>query len=241
MTEDAHQPAGSTGGDGHWQGWRWVIAAASVVVFVVAIQLLTSRERPSVSEPVSYAAALQLSAQHFQAGRYQEARDAAQAALAANPESADAYNNLALAYLELGMHDEGIQAARNAIRLRPDYQLARNNLAWIEEEKASAALPRVQAAEREQAVALLNQSLEHTRAGRFSACVDAATQAADLNPNLAAAFSNRGFCTAKLLQWDEAIRYTQEAIRLDPNFQLARANLAWMEQEKLKSRAGDVQ
>ena len=173
--------------------------------------------------------------------RYQESVDAAKAALEVHPNSADAHNNLALAYLGLRMYDESIQAAQNAVRLEPGHELARNNLAWIEEEKANAARPSVGAAELERARILLNQSLEHARAGRFGECTDSATQAADLNPNLAAAFSNLGFCAANLRQWDEAIRHTQEALRLDPNFSLAIANLAWMEQERLKSRADAVQ
>lgn len=242
MTEDATQPADSpTERDGRWQRWHWAIAVAAVVVLVVWLQLATSREPGLGNQPVSYAAALQLSAQHYQAGRYQDARDAAQTALAANPDSADAYNNLALAYLGLAMYDEGIQAAQNAIRLRPDYELARNNLAWIQQEKSEVTPPQALTAQAEQAILLLNESMAHGRAGRFRECVDTATQAADLNPGLAAAFSNLGFCAANLQRWDEAIRNTQEAIRLEPNFQQARANLAWMQEERLKARTDDAQ
>lgn len=38
--------------------------------------------------------------------------------------------------------------------------------------------------------------------------------------------------------WDEGIKAAEEAIRLKPDFQLARNNLEWAQQEKQKSGAG---
>ena len=52
---------------------------------------------------------LQLSLEHYQAGRYREAIAAARAALEADPNSPGAYNNMAVSYLGLGMFDEGIR------------------------------------------------------------------------------------------------------------------------------------
>lgn len=235
MTEDATQPAGSRAGrEGLWQVWRWMIAVAIVAMLVGAV-LMTA------PQPDRFALALRLSAQQLQEGRYQEAVDSAKVALAADPNSADAYSNLAVSYLGLLMYDEAIQAAQEAIRLRPDYQLAKNNLAWIQREKAQATLPSVPAAQIAEANALINQSLQHSGAGRLRECIDTATQAARLNPNSAVAFNNIGFCAANLGQWDEAIRNTQEAIRLDPTLQLAKNNLVWMQQERLKALAEQPQ
>ncbi len=65
-----------------------------------------------------------------QAGRYAESVEAARRALALDPSSAEAWNNIAADDEAMKQWDEAIEAARKAIALRPDFQLAKNNLAW---------------------------------------------------------------------------------------------------------------
>jgi tetratricopeptide (TPR) repeat protein len=99
---------------------------------------------------------------------------------------------------------------------------------------AEATEAKGQGRERVLAGALLSQSLQDYRAGRFKECMDAARQAATVDPSFAEAFNNVGFCAGKLQLWDEAIRNTKQAIRLDPDFQLAKNNLAWLQKQRLK-------
>lgn len=225
--------------DGHWLAWRWVIAGSVVVVLAFVFWLASSRG-PQVVGTSPATAALDLSVQQYRAGQYEDAVASAKAALQTNPESFEAYNNLAVSYLGLRRFDEAVAAAQDAIRLAPDFQLAKNNLAWIQREKAQASGGSVQAApvaRSPAAAALLNQSLEHSQAGRYKECMDSAAQSAKLDPSSARAFSNIGFCAGKLGLWDEATRNLQEAVRLDPNFQLAKNNLAWAQQEKSRAEA----
>lgn len=203
----------------------------AVLITVVA----TSGMACSQQQPAATDSNLQLSFEHYQAGRYKEAIAAAQAVLAVNPESPDAYNNMAISYLGLKMYDEGIRAAEQALRLRPDYQLARNNLAWIQQEKAKA-MPAAPPAPPSPAADLITASLQHAQAGRFKECIDTATQAVAKDPMSAVAFNNLGFCAGNLQQWDDAIKNLQEAVRLAPDFQLARNNLAWAQGERAKPR-----
>jgi tetratricopeptide (TPR) repeat protein len=240
MTDEQQTISGEAGEHpepAHGAGRRWLIATIVTVVLVVypATRWMLSA-RGTAASPAKGQAELQLSFEHFKAGRYQDAIASAKAALQASPDSADAYNNLAVSYLKLGMYDEGIVALQNAIRIKPDYQLARNNLAWIQQEKAKAAgqpgrTPSAPADD------LLNQSLEHSRAGRFRECMETAKQSVALNPRSGAAFNNIGFCAANLQLWDEAIVSLQEALRVEPGLQIARNNLAWAQQQKLKTAA----
>src|SRR5262245_39096424 len=130
---DESQPRSGSG--------RWLIAAvvALLVVYPAARWLLGrgGAASPTAARPAGSAAQspLQSSFQAYQAKRYDEAIAAAKTALASDPSSADAYNNLAVSYLGVRRYDEAIEAAQNAIRLRPDFQLAKNNLAWIQQER----------------------------------------------------------------------------------------------------------
>lgn len=225
-------------GTGGWGTKGWAIAIVVLVLVVYpAARWVMSRGSGTPPPASSGGTMLQVSYQHYKAGRYEEAVAAAKAFIATNPNSADAYNNLAVSYLGLRKYDDAIQAAREAIRLRPDFQLAKNNLVWILQEKAKATGQPAQRATPAEAGALLNQSLQHAQAKRYRECVDTATQAAKLDPGSARAFNNLGFCAANLQRWDEAIKNTEEALRLDPGLQIARNNLAWMQQEKRKADA----
>ena len=68
-------------------------------------------------------------------GRYEASIVAAREALKLDPESAEAWNNIAAADEAMHRWDEAIVAAERAVAIRPDFQLAKNNLAWSLEQK----------------------------------------------------------------------------------------------------------
>lgn len=209
---------------------HWGIAV--VVVPLILYPLARWMEGPV---PAPGQSEMETSYQHYLAGRYQDAIISAKAAVAADPNLAGAYNNLAVSYMALNRTDEAIQAVQEAIRLQPDSQLSRNNLAWFQREKSQASLPPIPAAAAAQAAALLNESLQQYQAGRFRECLDTSTRSATLNPRAPGAFINMGICAGNLGLWDVAIRNTEEAIRLDPTSSLARNNLAWIQQQGANS------
>ena len=216
--------------------WRWGVGAVVVLLMIYPLARWTTGRggAPADTKSTPAQTALQTSFEHYQAGKYPEAIAAAKLAIQADPKLADAYNNLAVAYLQLRQYDEGIKAAQQAIELQPTNQLAKNNLAWIQREKAKAAGSPIPAEPSSVAGNLLNQSLSDYQAGRFKDCMDHAVQSAKMNPASAQAFNNIGICAGHLNLWDEAIKNTQEAIRLAPDMQLARNNLAWIMREKQK-------
>ena len=223
-------------------GWRWLVGA--IVVFVLVYPLarwMRGGGGEAATRQATSQSALQRSLEYYQAGRYQDAVDSARSAVAADPNSVEAYNNLAVSYLQLHKYDDGIRAAQEALRIRPDYQLAKNNLAWIQREQARAAGPPAQAQPPGSAGALLNESMQHAQAGRFKECMDTAMQSAKLNPSSSQAFNNAGFCASKLKLWDEAIGNLQEAVRLSPDSQLAKNNLTAVKREKLAAEGPTAQ
>jgi tetratricopeptide (TPR) repeat protein len=58
-----------------------------------------------------------------------------------------------------------------------------------------------------------------------------------LRPAYAEAYNNIAAGHQALGEWDQAIAAAQQAIRLRPDFQLARNNLAWSQQQKSREQS----
>ena len=170
------------------------------------------------------------------AGRHAQAIAAARRYLAAHPDSADAYNNLAVSYLALRLHDDAQRAIREALRLKPTFELAANNAKWIEQERAKASASRPLGPP-SSAEALLEQSAQACQAKKYPECIDLAREALRQKPGLAVAFNNIAVGYVSLGLPDEAIVAAREALRLQPDFALARGNLAWAENVKKEQAA----
>jgi len=91
-------------------------------------------EGSNTPDPATPEYFLDLSLQHYRAGRFEECIAASARAVALKPDLAEAHNNLAAGLASLGRWDEAIAEAREALRLKPDFALARNNLAWALEQ-----------------------------------------------------------------------------------------------------------
>ena len=98
----------------------------------VATQALLRPTQPTAADWINRSLA------QYQQGQYQHAIDSAQHALQLDPNSAEAWNNIAAGSAALHLWDEAISAAEKAIALKPSLQLARNNLAWSLSQKSIA-------------------------------------------------------------------------------------------------------
>jgi tetratricopeptide (TPR) repeat protein len=83
--------------------------------------------------------------------------------------------------------------------------------------------------------ALVAQSLAFFQAGKYNECIDAARQAVKINPRYTQAWNNLGACYNSLSQWDQGIAAEDEALRISPDFQLAKNNRAWALQQKIRA------
>jgi len=73
---------------------------------------------------------LMLSLRYYEAGQFEQCIEAAQKALALDPDYAAAYNNICASYNQLKMWNKGIEACKRALEIDPEFQLATNNLEW---------------------------------------------------------------------------------------------------------------
>jgi len=74
----------------------------------------------------------------YRAGQYPQSIAQARAALALDPGSAEAWNNIAAAEAAQHHWDPAIAAAEKAITLKPSLEIAHNNLAWALQQRALA-------------------------------------------------------------------------------------------------------
>jgi tetratricopeptide (TPR) repeat protein len=104
----------------------------------LALQSPTIPPNPPTTALNQVATLINQSLQLSLAGNYEASIAAARAALKIDPNSAEAWNNIAAGNESLHRWDEAIAAASKAIALKPDFQLARNNLAWSQQQKSAA-------------------------------------------------------------------------------------------------------
>jgi len=158
-----------------------------------------------------------LSLEQYKLGNYQQSIELAQQALALDPNSATAYNNVGAGYGAMQQWDKAIAAEQKALQLNPNLQIAQNNLALY----------------RKQAVdPLIDESNNLVRAGKYNESIAAANNALKLDPNSALAWNNIAAANEAMHHWDAAIDAASKAVALQPDFQLAKNNLAWSLSQK---------
>lgn len=76
--------------------------------------------------------------------------------------------------------------------------------------------------------ALLQAALQLYQQGRYQDAITAGKTLVAENPRSAEAFNNLAVAYAALHMWDGAMTCATTAVRLQPDFQLAKNNLAWI-------------
>lgn len=169
----------------------------------------------------------------YTAGQFQRSIDEARRALALDPHSAEAWNNIGAGYGALHQWPAAIAAEEQALKLNPSLGIAQNNLRWFVNQSAGNGLSRSH--ERPGALSVsdyvdLSQTLH--QAGRYEESIAAAREALLLDNKSAEAWNNIAADEENLHHWDEAIAAATRALAAKPDFQLARNNLAWAQQQK---------
>jgi protein O-mannosyl-transferase len=153
----------------------------------------------------------------FSSGRVGEALTQLLAAVQLNPSRLPARDLLASAYAMIGNAEKAHASATDALRIDPADAAAR------------AMLTRPVA---QNSAYWINASLYRYQNGDYAGCIAAAQQALKMDSKSALAYNNIGAAYAGLHQWDMAIENERHALRLQPDFTLAKNNLAFYMQMK---------
>jgi tetratricopeptide (TPR) repeat protein len=153
----------------------------------------------------------------FSSGRVGEALAQLRAAVQLNPSRLPARDLLASVYAVMGDTEKAHAAATDALRIEPADAAAR----------ATLTQPATQ-----NSAYWVNASLYRYQNGDYAGCIAAAQQALKMNPKSSPAYNNIGAAYAGMKQWDTAIENERHALRLQPDFTLAKNNLAFYTQMK---------
>lgn len=188
------------------------MSSESIAVVVVRAAELTARGLPHqaiellrpalAANPLHSEAWCRLAAAHLDADEPDPALDAAKRALVLGGDQVWAQRLAALALTELGRHTEAVVAARECVRREPGDWRCQVVLA-----EALAANPDSPAAGRREAV-------------------EVAREATRLAPTEARAYQVLGDAALRVRDWGTAERAYRTALRLDPDADDVRANLA---------------
>ena len=154
-----------------------------------------------------------------------------------------------------GRSSEAVSELRRAVDLNPQRPMQKEALEDVLGREALASTAQPAAAEtiftapvdrslipaardeRSQEVASwINLSLEQYRKGQYPQAIKSARRALKLKSNSVEAYNNMGAAFARLQQWDAAVVAEEKALAIQPDFQLARNNLAWSESHMKKAR-----
>jgi len=179
----------------------------------------------------------------LRAGRFDEAIEAYQAALRANPEDEDTHYNLGIAFAKQGNTTSAIAHYETALRLFPEYPEVHNNLGnlFIQQGRFPEAIQHFEAAIEaipDYAQAYNNLGNALGRQGQFREAARNFRKATRLDPTYFEAFYNLGKTYSMLNQADQAVLALETAVRLRPDFRPARSALR-MAQSELAPRGTD--
>ncbi|MBW4620129.1 MAG: tetratricopeptide repeat protein [Cyanosarcina radialis HA8281-LM2] len=165
----------------------------------------------------------------IESGKYREAIEAYNDALAIKDAYEEAAWGKCYAFISLQQYQEAIAACNRSLQINSKYDRA-----WWGKGYALDALKRYDEAlaHYEKAIeikpdfaeALLNQGATLTVLGRYEEALAAYDKALQQKPTLAEAWNNRGVVLEHLGQQEKAIASFNEAIRLNPDYQLAIQN-----------------
>ncbi len=79
---------------------------------------------------------------------------------------------------------------------------------------------------------LINKALQLIQAKKYQESIELNLKVISINPNNSIALNNIGYAYGNLGQWTKGIEYCSRALKIDPNFHLAKNNLNWMKSKK---------
>ncbi|GAB4136708.1 MAG: hypothetical protein Fur0041_11260 [Bacteroidia bacterium] len=167
-----------------------------------------------------------LSLAYYNNSDYLNCAAAAEEAARIKPDYGIAWNNICAAYNKAGEFEKALEAGKKAVALQPNDELSKNNLKEAQTKSELFSKLESDAKANPTYPAYITLSLQWYNAGNFSKSLEAAQKATELKPDDPAGWNNVCAAANKLRQWDIAIEAGEKALKIDPNSELYKNNLA---------------
>jgi len=171
---------------------------------------------------------INLSLEFYQQKDYFNSIITAEKALSIDPQSAIAYNNICTSFNDLFLFDEAIEAGKKATQIAPDFVLAKNNYQYALSKKDTSIDPKIKMQ------SFLNLSFAFYNAGNQEKTIEFANKVLAIDQNNIVAYNNLCVAYIQLKEFDKAIVAAETALKIAPDFALAKNNLAWAKSQKNK-------
>ncbi len=163
-------------------------------------------------------------------GEYDRAIQAYQKAVAINPQSDQAYNNMGVAYDDKGEYDRAIQAYQKAVAINPqgDEAYTYMGIAYGQKEdydRAIQAFQKAVAINPQSDQAYYNMGVAYGQKEDYDHAIEAYQKAVELNPQSDDAYYNMGNAYYQKEEYDHAIEAYQKAVELNPQSDQAYTNM----------------
>jgi tetratricopeptide (TPR) repeat protein len=169
---------------------------------------------------------------YFNNGNYIESIAINMQVLQLDSNNAVAFNNICAAYNNLGRYEEAIYFGKKAIEKDAGNQLAKNNIAFAEKQ-----IKRI--AELQQKVAAKATKEEYVELGiyyykrkEFKQAIEVFEKGLVAIPKDLVLLNNMCASYCEIKQWEKAMPYCEEALKLQPDYSLAKNNLQWAKDGK---------
>lgn len=167
-----------------------------------------------------------LSLQYYLEGQYKESAEAAIKSTELKPDYGLGYNNICAAYNKLGEFDKAIVAGEKAVQLLPADEMSRNNLAEAKRQKAAIEALKSAVGTSPTHDNWINLSLGYYNIGNYDASRMAAEEAVKIDPKSATGYNNICAACTQLKNKECAVAAGKQAVALNPEWELAKNNLA---------------
>ena len=205
----------------------------SFTLFLCSVFVITVWDAPAQTPQELYARGMQAARQ----GKYQQALQNLQRAVALQPAYAKAHAALGTLYLQLKDYPASEAALTLALDIDPSLLQAEANLAvlYTRTERLDDAIRVYQNLGRRSPESLqvqLGLASAYQQAERFPEAIEAYLESLKRAPNHAAAMTNLASCYEAVEDEEQAIRYYNAALAVVPNLPMANGNLGAIYQER---------
>lgn len=161
-------------------------------------------------------------------GRHETAIERYEEAVAINQGGTAAYSHLCIENNILKKWDDAIQNCEKVLSIQPNHAMARNGLRYAQRAKAVEVLV--------DSPSQINLGMQYYSKSDWKMAIETWNQISEKSSHYATAQSNIASAYILLKDFKNARKAISEALRLEPNNELFRNNLRWLEQESSSNK-----